>query len=83
MVKYKVSTNQCRNQSPVDLVLAEQCRLVAPLPISADHSLVRTNSRERGRGASILEPTPTPEALRVDPTYFIGENAAGIRILFC
>ena len=68
----------------MDLVSAEGYRLAAPLLIAGDHSLAHTGFGKRGRGAaSILEPTPTPEPLHAETTYFIGEKAAGIRILFC
>ena len=44
----------------------------------------RTRSSRRGSGVRVTtRARPCPDPLRREPAYFIGEKAAGIRILFC
>jgi hypothetical protein len=68
----------------VELVSVEQCRRAAPRLIGGDHSLARTGIRGKGKGCVNTRAKPLPLSLSMRAkTYFIGENAAGIRILFC
>jgi hypothetical protein len=57
--------------------------VVAPLCIDSAHAR-QGQGLGKGAGAgSTLVSGPTPAPLRAEQAYFIGENAAGIRILFC
>jgi hypothetical protein len=78
-----VATDQCRNRSLVDVVSAEQCRHAAPRLSAGGQSLATLRSEKEAGEASRLASAPTPQSLRAETSYFIGENAAGIRILFC